>query len=110
MLGATMPDEKNANNPLHGVTLEMMLVHLEKVLGWGKMLNAVDIRCFRFDPNIKSSLVFLRRTPWARAEVEKLYLKHRRDVPYPDWVKAARAKPRPAAAKTPLRRPPRPKP
>jgi uncharacterized protein (DUF2132 family) len=82
-----MPDEKNLNNPLHGVTLEMQLTHLVKVLGWPKMLAKVDIRCFRFDPSVKSSLVFLRRTPWARAEVEKLYLKHRRDVPYPEWAK-----------------------
>ena len=48
-----MPDEKNLNNPLHGVTLEMQLTHLVKVLGWPKMLAKVDIRCFRFDPSVK---------------------------------------------------------
>jgi uncharacterized protein (DUF2132 family) len=62
------------NNPLHGVTLEMILVHLERELGWARMFKAVEIRCFLNKPTIKSSLVFLRRTPWARAEVEKLYL------------------------------------
>ena len=72
-----MPDDKHLNNPLHGVTLEMMLERLVAKLGWKRMLQAVDIRCFRNDPSVKSSLIFLRRTPWARAEVEKLYLKQR---------------------------------
>ncbi|MBN7821738.1 VF530 family DNA-binding protein [Bowmanella sp. Y26] len=63
-----------ANNPLHGVTLEQMLIRLEKELGWEQMGKAVEIRCFTHDPSVKSSLKFLRRTPWAREKVERLYL------------------------------------
>jgi uncharacterized protein (DUF2132 family) len=63
------------NNPLHGVTLQMMLERLVQDLGWPRMGKAVAIRCFMFEPTITSSLRFLRRTPWARAEVEALYLK-----------------------------------
>lgn len=65
------------NNPLHGVTLELMLERLVGRLGWPRMARAVDIRCFKNDPSVKSSLVFLRRTAWARAEVEKLYLRQK---------------------------------
>ena len=65
------------NNPLHGVTLELMLTRLQERLGWERMGKRVAIQCFKKDPSIKSSLVFLRRTPWARAEVEKLYLKQK---------------------------------
>jgi uncharacterized protein (DUF2132 family) len=64
------------SNPLDGVTLERMLLHLVERLGWERMANAVDIRSFKNDPSVKSSLVFLRRTPWARKQVEELYLKH----------------------------------
>lgn len=63
-----------ANNPLHGVTLEQIVVQLEQKLGWEEMAKAVDIRCFSHDPSVKSSLKFLRRTPWAREKVERLYL------------------------------------
>ncbi|GAB3021103.1 VF530 family protein [Bowmanella dokdonensis] len=66
--------DSQANNPLHGITLEQMLVRLEQRLGWQEMGRAVDIRCFTHDPSIKSSLKFLRRTPWAREKVERLYL------------------------------------
>lgn len=61
-------------NPLHGVTLEAMLVALQAHHGWDGLAERVDIRCFRNDPSIKSSLTFLRRTPWAREKVESLYL------------------------------------
>jgi len=61
-------------NPLHGVTLEAMLVALQARHGWEGLAERVDIRCFRNDPSIKSSLTFLRRTPWAREKVEGLYL------------------------------------
>ena len=64
-------------NPLHGITLEMMLVELSGSLGWAAMGRAVPIRCFTHDPGIASSLRFLRRTPWARAKVEELYLQHK---------------------------------
>lgn len=63
------------NNPLHGKTLESILVELEAYYGWEQMSHYVDIRCFQFDPSIKSSLAFLRKTPWARTKVEQLYLK-----------------------------------
>lgn len=63
-----------ANNPLHGITLEHMLVRLEKELGWAEMAKAVPINCFCHEPSVKSSLKFLRRTPWARQKVERLYL------------------------------------
>jgi len=63
-----------ANNPLHGITLETILTQLVERLGWEEMGRIIDIRCFNHDPSIKSSLQFLRRTPWARAKVEALYL------------------------------------
>jgi uncharacterized protein (DUF2132 family) len=62
-----------ANNPLHGITLEMMLTRLVEHLGWEEMGRRIEIRCFNYDPSIKSSLVFLRKTPWARKKVEELY-------------------------------------
>ncbi len=62
------------NDPFHGITLEMMLNQLVERLGWEEMGRAVNIRCFKFNPSIKSSLQFLRRTPWARKNVEDLYL------------------------------------
>ena len=63
-----------SNNPLHGIMLETMLNRLVEQLGWAEMGRIIDIRCFNYDPSIKSSLQFLRRTPWARAKVEALYL------------------------------------
>jgi uncharacterized protein (DUF2132 family) len=65
-------------DPLHGVTLEMILVRLVELHGWEKMGKIIRIRCFNNDPSIKSSLQFLRRTPWARNKVEALYLKSRK--------------------------------
>ncbi|MEQ3514625.1 VF530 family protein [Pseudoalteromonas sp. BZB3] len=62
------------NNPLHGIKLEEILIKLEAELGWEEMGNIVNIRCFTHDPSIKSSLKFLRKTPWARVKVEQLYL------------------------------------
>ena len=62
-------------NALHGVTLERMLTRLVELLGWEAMGKAVPIRCFTHDPGVASSLKFLRRTPWARARVEQLYLR-----------------------------------
>ncbi len=61
------------SDPLHGVTLAMMIERLVATLGWEKMGKAIAIRCFTHEPSIASSLKFLRRTPWARAEVEMLY-------------------------------------
>jgi uncharacterized protein (DUF2132 family) len=61
-------------DPLHGVTLEMILTRLLERLGWDEMGRRIDIRCFTSDPSVSSSLKFLRRTPWARKKVEALYL------------------------------------
>ncbi len=63
------------NNPLHGVKLEDILNHLVATYGWEEMGEMVPIRCFTHDPSVKSSLKFLRRTPWARKRVEEMYLR-----------------------------------
>ena len=68
-----MIDNKH-KDPLHGITLEMILTHLVEKYGWEEMSRRIRINCFAKDPSIKSSLVFLRRTPWARKKVERLYL------------------------------------
>jgi len=62
------------NNPLHGVTLEQLVNRLEKYYGWDGLAKRININCFKSEPSVKSSLKFLRRTPWAREQVEKLYL------------------------------------
>lgn len=63
------------NNPLHGVTLEQILIALVEHYEWSGLAERIDIRCFKSDPSIKSSLTFLRKTPWAREKVEGLYIK-----------------------------------
>jgi uncharacterized protein (DUF2132 family) len=63
-----------ANNPLHGKTLEMILNELMAAYGWEELGRQIEIRCFTHDPSIASSLKFLRRTPWARERVESLYI------------------------------------
>ncbi len=67
-------DSEHKNNPLHGVTLKMILTELVEHYGWNELSNYVEIRCFYNDPSINSSLKFLRRTPWARKKVEELYV------------------------------------
>lgn len=67
--------EQQPNNPLHGVKLKDLLEYIVDELGWDQMAEEVPIRCFQYDPSIKSSLVFLRRTAWARNKVEALYIK-----------------------------------
>lgn len=62
------------NDPLEGITLERLLTELVEEYGWEYLGDRVRINCFTNDPSIKSSLKFLRRTPWARAKVEQLYL------------------------------------
>lgn len=64
----------NPNNPLHGVKLESILNKLVEYYGWEELGYKINIRCFNFEPSINSSLKFLRKTPWARQKVEKLYL------------------------------------
>ncbi len=61
-------------NPLHGITLEKIVTNLVEEYGWSELGNRIKIRCFTHDPSLKSSLKFLRRTPWARTKVEQLYL------------------------------------
>ncbi|MET0505006.1 MAG: VF530 family protein [Luteibacter sp.] len=63
-----------SRDPLHGVTLEAIVTALVAHLGWAALGQRVPVRCFLVDPSIKSSLTFLRRTPWARAKVEGLYV------------------------------------
>lgn len=64
-----------SNDPLHGVTLEQLLTQLVDEFGWDELARRVPVRCFQFDPSIKSSLTFLRKTPWARAKVEDIYVR-----------------------------------
>ncbi|MDE5421124.1 VF530 family protein [Ancylomarina sp. DW003] len=66
--------QTQANNPLHGVKLIDMLEYLHAVYGWKELGDRIQIRCFQSNPTIKSSLKFLRKTQWARDEVEQLYL------------------------------------
>jgi uncharacterized protein (DUF2132 family) len=64
------------NNPLHGITLETIVKYLVSCYGWEKLGKKIRINCFIENPSIKSSLTFLRKTPWARTKVEMLYLQH----------------------------------
>jgi uncharacterized protein (DUF2132 family) len=64
-------------DPLHGITLEMILTRLVDHYGWERLGGKIAINCFKKDPSIKSSLTFLRKTPWARKKVETLYLRTR---------------------------------
>lgn len=64
----------NENNPLHGIKLEMIINSLVDEFGWDELGQRINIRCFNYDASVKSSLKFLRKTPWARAKVEKLYI------------------------------------
>jgi uncharacterized protein (DUF2132 family) len=67
-------EQSQVNNPLHGVTLEKMINHLVDFYGWEQLGIRINIRCFTENPSVKSSLVFLRKTAWARKKVEELYL------------------------------------
>jgi uncharacterized protein (DUF2132 family) len=67
--------DRYSNDPLHGVTLKMILTDLVERHGWDGLGRMVEIRCFTHDPSISSSLKFLRKTPWARDKVEALYLR-----------------------------------
>jgi len=62
------------DNPLHGITLEMILNELVAFYGWDELGRQIEIRCFNHEPSVASSLKFLRRTPWAREQVESLYI------------------------------------
>tara|TARA_R100001377_G_scaffold72208_1_gene47956 strand:+ start:76 stop:318 length:243 start_codon:yes stop_codon:yes gene_type:complete len=65
---------EQANNPLHGLTLEAVITRLEEHYGWEGLAQRIDVNCFKSDPSIKSSLKFLRKTQWARSKVEALYV------------------------------------
>ncbi len=67
-------NKSQVNNPLHGITLEKIVNSLVEYYGWNDLGEKIDIRCFNNDPSVKSSLKFLRKTPWAREKVEKLFL------------------------------------
>ncbi|MFN7041152.1 MAG: VF530 family DNA-binding protein [Acidovorax temperans] len=71
---ASAAPAKQARNPLHGVTLEAMVVALSEHFGWKELGQRIPVRCFQSDPSVSSSLKFLRKTPWAREKVESLYL------------------------------------
>jgi len=66
--------ESQPNNPLHGITLEKVVTNLVDHYGWDGLAQRININCFKSNPSIKSSLKFLRRTPWAREKVENLYI------------------------------------
>ena len=63
-----------SNDPLHGITLEKIVTELVEYYGWDQLGNMININCFKSNPGVKSSLTFLRKTPWARKKVEDLYL------------------------------------
>lgn len=67
-------NSEQANNPLHGITLESIVVKLVDHYGWDELAKKISINCFKSDPSVKSSLKFLRNTPWARLQVEDLYV------------------------------------
>lgn len=67
-------NQRLSNDPLHGKTLEMIVTHLVDMYGWEELEKIIPINCFRSNPSIKSSLKFLRKTPWARKKVEDLYI------------------------------------
>lgn len=71
---------KQANNPLHGKTLEAIVTELVDYYGWDGLGERIPVRCFTFEPSVGSSLKFLRKTPWARDKVESLYLYMLREI------------------------------
>lgn len=73
MMSGLRPMEQ-PNNPLHGTTLEKIVTSLEERYGWEGLADKISINCFKTDPSVKSSLKFLRKTPWAREKVEQLYI------------------------------------
>ena len=66
--------DKQVNNPLHGITLEQIITQLHAHYGWDGLADRININCFKSDPSVRSSLKFLRKTPWAREKVEALYV------------------------------------
>ncbi|WP_299774514.1 VF530 family protein [uncultured Pseudoteredinibacter sp.] len=77
--------KEQPNNPLHGITLEKIVVQLEERYGWDGLAKRVNINCFKNEPSVKSSLKFLRRTQWARDQVEELYISTFDNKPKSPW-------------------------
>ncbi len=75
MTSKNYTNQEQPNNPLHGVKLADILEQLTQKYSWEELAERININCFKSNPSIKSSLKFLRRTPWAREKVERLYLK-----------------------------------
>ena len=69
-----MTNDEHKNNPMHGIKLQQILEELQEKYGWELLGQMININCFQYDPSIKSCLKFLRKTPWARAKIEELYL------------------------------------
>lgn len=72
---------QQANNPLHGLTLKLIITKLVEYYGWNGLAEHIPVNCFINEPSINSSLKFLRKTPWAREKVEHLYIKTQQKVP-----------------------------
>lgn len=73
-------DDKQKNNPLHGLTLETIVNDLVFYFDWDTLSELIQINCFRDNPSVKSSLTFLRKTPWARQKVERLYIRYQKRI------------------------------
>ena len=78
--------EQQANNPLHGIKLADIVEALVEYYGWSVLGQQIKINCFTQDPSVKSSLKFLRKTPWARTKVEQLYLSMRDEQHQKGWL------------------------
>ncbi|MDF1690923.1 MAG: VF530 family protein [Zhongshania sp.] len=76
--GAAPAPKSGSKDPMHGMTLEMIIVQLEQQFGWEELGRRIKIKCFTDEPSVASSLKFLRRTPWARQKVEALYIRSKR--------------------------------
>lgn len=74
---STKQASEQPNNPLHGITLEQLVIQLQQHYGWDGLAKRININCFKSEPSVKSTLKFLRRTPWARTQVENLYMNTR---------------------------------
>ena len=73
-------NDQHTNNPLHGITLEKIVINLVEHFGWDELGRRIKIKCFQNEPSVKSSLKFLRKTDWARKKVEELYIKIKKRV------------------------------
>jgi uncharacterized protein (DUF2132 family) len=80
------PPLAHSRDPLHGITLESIVKHLVERHGWAEMGRRIPVRCFLNDPSVKSSLTFLRKTPWARQKVERWFIAESGTYPRPEQV------------------------